>query len=65
MSKYGEILCRMRLERGMTQDTLAQLANVSRNAIANYETNRSVPNTDRFEAILDALGYELIIKRKR
>lgn len=65
MSKYGEILCRMRLEKGMTQDTLAQLANVSRNAIANYETNRSVPNTDRFEAILDALGYELIIRRKR
>ena len=65
MSKYGEILCRMRLEKGMTQETLAQLADVSRNAIANYETNRSVPNTDRFEAILDVLGYELVIRRKR
>jgi len=65
MSKYGEILCRMRLEKGMTQETLAQLADVSRHAIANYETNRSVPNTDRFEAILDVLGYELIIRRKR
>lgn len=51
----GKNIKMYRKKRGLTQEQLAQLANLSKNAIYNYENNKRVPTFDILENIATAL----------
>lgn len=55
----GENLKRIRKNKGLTQEQLAKLSNLSKNAIYNYENNKRVPAIDILVEIADALGVDI------
>jgi len=62
MMTLGERLTRLRNERGMSQDDLAEVLGVSRQSVSKWETDASVPELDKlvrlcslFEVSLDEL----------
>lgn len=44
MENIGEKIMRARKTKGMTQDTLAQLVNVSRQTVSHWENGRAMPD---------------------
>lgn len=48
---FGEKLAKLRKEKGMNQEELAQELNVSRQAVSKWESNNSYPETDKIVAI--------------
>lgn len=70
--KLGENIKKMRKERGLTQETLAEALGVTNGAVYKWESNQSVPElemivklADLFDVSLDVLlGYEKINKNK-
>ena len=48
---FGEKLRKLRTERGLTQDELAQKIYVTRTAISKWESDRGYPNIDSLKAI--------------
>lgn len=53
-------LKRIRLERGLSQEELADLANVNRNYIGMIERRENSPTVDMIEQIAEALGVDPI-----
>lgn len=68
----GKNIRKMRKERGLTQESLAEALGVTNGAVYKWESNQSVPElemivklADLFDVSLDVLlGYEKINKRK-
>lgn len=56
---FPEILLALRLSNGLTQQQLAERANVAEITIQNYESGRSNPVPTRLLAIADVLGVSL------
>ena len=50
---FGENLKRMRISRGMSQDDLASVLEVSQKTISSWETNRTEPNMGIVQQIAD------------
>lgn len=48
---FGEKLTKLRKEKGMSQEDLANNLNVSRQAVSKWESNTSFPETDKIVAI--------------
>ena len=48
---FGENLAKMRKELGMSQEELANMLNVSRQAVSKWESNSSYPETDKIVAL--------------
>jgi len=46
MPTFGDILKNLRDQRGLTQQQFADLINIGRSAIAQYETNRKMPDSE-------------------
>ena len=44
MNNIGEKIMQARKTKGMTQDTLAQLVNVSRQTVSHWENGRAMPD---------------------
>lgn len=44
MENIGEKIMQARKTKGMTQDTLAQLVNVSRQTVSHWENGRAMPD---------------------
>lgn len=55
----GERIRRLRKERGMTQEQLAEDVGVSRSAVAQWETGRAGQLTTNLARIADVLGVGL------
>lgn len=55
---------RRRLELGITQSTLAELAEVSQNTIYQFEKGKNNPSLKVVEKILEVLGLELNVRAK-
>lgn len=55
----GENLKRIRKNKGLTQEQLAKLSNLSKNAIYNYENNKRIPAIDVLGEIADALDIHV------
>ena len=51
-SAVGENIKRVRMERGMAQETLAERLNVSRQSVSKWETGLAVPKTETLIAML-------------
>jgi transcriptional regulator with XRE-family HTH domain len=54
--QIGDTLKLLRLQRGLTQEKLAKMADMKQSAISRIEKNKGLPNADRFEPLAKALG---------
>lgn len=54
----------IRHSKHLTQKQLAALSGVHQNTILNFETSQRSPSVETLSYLLDAMGYELIIRRK-
>jgi transcriptional regulator with XRE-family HTH domain len=64
----GKNLRFFRQKKGLSQAQLAELCDISRNYIAEIETENKTPSFTRFERLADALGvepYELLLPEDR
>lgn len=59
MSKFSENLKRLRTQRGISQDKLAQELEISKSAISMYENGRRVPPLEMLEALADYFNVTL------
>lgn len=64
IGKTSDVIRKCRLAEGISQERLATLSGLNRSAISQYENKDICPSVYRFEDILNALGYELIIQKK-
>ncbi len=55
----GSNLKKLRTARGLTQDQLAEVLHVTRQAVSGWERGRTHPDLDQLEAIAAALGVEV------
>lgn len=53
---FGEKLQNLRQKAGMSQDTLAEKLNVSRQAVSRWERNETMPETEKVVALADLFG---------
>ena len=68
MSKVSKNIKKIRTEKGMTQETLAEKIFVTRQAISNWETGRTKPDVDsllKIAEILDVQVEELIYGERK
>ena len=57
----GETIRRIRIENDLSQQQLADLINVDRSTVANWETGRRLPDTAMIKRISDALQIDVTI----
>ena len=55
----GDTLCRLRTERGLSQQQLANRLHVTRSAIANWEAGHRLPDVATIFKIAESLGVDL------
>jgi transcriptional regulator with XRE-family HTH domain len=60
----GELILKCRKEAGLSLRVLASVVGTSPHAISQYEHKGICPKVYMFEDILDACGYEIIIRKK-
>lgn len=58
---FGEKLQALRQHAGMSQDTLAERLNVSRQAVSRWERDETMPETDKVVALADIFGVTTTI----
>lgn len=58
MQTFGEQLAAARKAKGITQDELAQSANVARNTVSSWERDRTQPDLDMIRRLSDILGVD-------
>jgi len=56
---YGEIIKKVRKERGLTQKQLGERLGISQAAIGQFESNKANPKIDTIQKIADALNVSL------
>ena len=59
MAKFAAIIKNLRIERGITQEQLASLLQVSRSTIGMYETGSREPDFETLEAIADIFNVDM------
>jgi transcriptional regulator with XRE-family HTH domain len=59
MTKAAELLERVRVSSGLTQEELARRAGTSRPTLSAYEHGRKSPTVDTFVRLLSGAGWEL------
>lgn len=65
MIDIGETIRILREQRGWTQPQLAEKAGISRECIWRYERGITVPMVTSMEYLLEAMGYELVVRKKQ
>ena len=59
MAKINETLKRLRLDRGMTQEEVAEQVGLTRQAVSSYESGRTQPGLDILERLAQVYEVEL------
>ena len=59
MASVAKHIRKLRLERGLTQEELAERLHVTRQAVSNWERSAAQPDLDTLQAIAAALGVEV------
>ena len=59
MNDVAKNIRKIRRQKGITQDALAEQLHVTRQAVSNWETGKNQPDLDMLESISQALGVEL------
>lgn len=60
----GELILKCRKEAGLSQNALASAVGTQPHAISQYEHKGICPKVYMFEDIMNACGYEIIIRKK-
>jgi transcriptional regulator with XRE-family HTH domain len=60
----GELILKCRKEAGLSQRALASAVGTQPHAISQYEHKGICPKVYMFEDIMNACGYEIIIRKK-
>ena len=60
-NSFGETLRRLRMERGLSQQQLADRLHVERSSVANWEAGRRVPGATLIFQITEALGTDAAV----
>lgn len=60
MENIGEKIMQARKTKGMTQDTLAQLVNVSRQTVSHWENGRAMPDVAMAAQLSKVLGVNFL-----
>lgn len=55
---FGETLCRLRVEKGLSQQQMANRLHVTRSAVANWETGHRLPNAAMITQIVRVLNAD-------
>jgi transcriptional regulator with XRE-family HTH domain len=58
-SKFGEVIRSHRLQRGLSQEALAELANLNRSYVGEIERGSAAPSIETMERLADALNEPL------
>ena len=58
MANVGKNIKKIRTQKKMTQDELAEKLFVSRQTVSNYENNKSNPDIETLKKIADVLGVD-------
>lgn len=64
MNELGTLVRQVRTSRGLTQQQLAELADVGLNFVYQLEKNKATVQLDKTAQVLRALGYEIGAVRK-
>lgn len=64
MNNIGQTIKERRKELGITQNTLALLAQVGKNTIVSIERGSKSPSLETLMKVVDVLGMELQLKIK-
>jgi transcriptional regulator with XRE-family HTH domain len=59
----GERLLALRMQKGMTQEELAEYLNVSRQSVSKWELNKTLPDVDKMVQLADLYGVSSRIQR--
>lgn len=62
---FSEMLKHMLRETGMTQKQLANKLNISEDNVSRYISGQHQPRAERFQKIIDVLGYKIVYVKKR
>lgn len=57
MASIGQQILTARKAKGMTQDTLSKALNISRSAVAHWETERTIPDAEMLLKLSKVLDY--------
>lgn len=60
--RVANLLKRVRLSKGMTQDEMAERVGVSRKTLLRYETGQTTPTLETLLKIAAAAGYTLDVR---
>lgn len=55
----------LRTQKNLTQVALSAASGVHQNTIINFENSKRSPSVENLSLLLDAMGYELAIRRKK
>ena len=61
----GSTIKMLRNREGISQFELSLESGVTQGMISLYETGKSDPRVAVFEKLLNAMGYELVVRKKR
>ena len=56
MQKLGEKIWRLREEKGLSQEALAEMLDVSRQTVSNWENDRATPDAYKLKQLCEELG---------
>lgn len=62
--KVSDMIHQLRTESDMTMQYLAYKSGVSLSAISRYEKGDRLPGLEAFQKLINALGFEICLKRK-
>lgn len=61
----GNIVKMLRQKHDMTQIELTEKSGITQAMASQYELGKAEPRVYTFEKMLNALGYELVVRRKK
>lgn len=59
MKNYGQVISKLRKQKGLTQEQLGKKLNVSFQAVSKWENNQSEPNLETIEKLADVFGITI------
>lgn len=61
----GDTIRMIREKEGLSQRELGNISGISAQSVCNYEHGRNDPTTAVFRQLLEAMGYELVVRKKK
>lgn len=59
MKNYGQLIAKLRKQKGLTQEQLGRKLNVSYQAVSKWENNQSEPSLETIEKLADVFGITI------